>query len=330
MKPEAIRELGLRLVLEDMSARRLSSRHAADMQTGVRTFYTWIVKRSMPDPCTVSTRDLVTYRLWLTQQRSYRGGEALRATTVNQRFNAVRLLYSCLYRAGAMDTNPAHAVGGDLPGLKSTRRALSREEMTTFLDSLDVTTPIGMRDRALFELIYAAGLRVGEAARLKVGDIDFEQRLVRLRGKFDKDRVVPISEVARDILGAHLGYRRSQLDAWVFPGPQGARAPESLRGMSVSERFRTLLRRFGMDRPDISTHSIRHSTATHLLENGMGIRYVQELLGHSDIETTARYAHVLTDSIKKVHRKFHPREHELFEEADDDYQKRLARVFPAR
>ena len=144
-----------------------------------------------------------------------------------------------------------------------------------------------------------------------------------VRGKFDRDRMVPISEVACDFLRLYLGERIENGDAWIFTGYAGFTRGRHLTSASVSERFQTLLRRFGMDKPEISTHSIRHSTATHLLENGASIRHVQELLGHRNIESTVRYTHVMTDTITREYRKYHPREHELFEAVDADYDARL-------
>ena len=94
---------------------------------------------------------------------------------------------------------------------------------------------------------------------------------------------------------------------------------KNMRSKQISRIFRTYLRKFEMDSPNISTHSVRHSTATHLLDNGASVRHVQELLGHKNIETTVRYTHIQTDGLYKIFRKYHPREHELFEMVDDDY-----------
>lgn len=206
------------------------------------------------------------------------------------------------------------------------RRPLTREEITRFLESIDTGTRQGLKDRTLFELIYSSGLRVAEAAALKVGDIDFDRRVMVVRGKFDRDRMVPISCVAHDFLVLYLGDKIDDGDEWVFTGYGGPTRGRHMSSMGVSERFRTLVRRFGMDRPEISTHSIRHSTATHLLENGASIRHVQELLGHRCIESTVRYTHVMTDTLTREYRKYHPREHELFEAVDDDYDARLDSV----
>jgi integrase/recombinase XerC len=156
-----------------------------------------------------------------------------------------------------------------------------------------------------------------------VKDIDFDRREMIVRGKGERDRVVPFSKVAKEFLLVFLGKRIDDPDSWVFAGSRGSRVGQHIKSETISERFRDLLRRFEMDRPEISTHSIRHSTATHLLEHGASVRHVQELLGHKNIETTVRYTQIQSDGVFKVFRKYHPREHELFETVDDDYMKRF-------
>lgn len=189
----------------------------------------------------------MAYHTWLTQQASKRTGEPLKPGTVNDRFQMVRKLYSCMYRARLIPENPTHGLKvemADPGGWK--RRPLSKAEITQFLDSIDTGSAQGLKDRTLFELIYSSGLRVNEAASLKVADIDFERRFIVVRGKFDRNRKVPISEVAS-----------------------------------------AFLKRYGMDKPEISNHSIRHSTATHPREHelfeGVGeeyIRRLQAVVGH--------------------------------------------------
>lgn len=330
MTSEAARELAARLVEQEMTGRRYASHSKVLVRRAVRDFLRWASRRGTGDVRELGKRDLLSYHAHLCGRKSKKTGEPLAPTTVNARFSAVRLLYSCLYREGALSENPAQGLDLDLPEPAGwRRRPLTREEVTRFLESIDIGTPQGLKDRTLFELIYSSGLRVAEVAALKVGDIDFERRLMVVRGKFDRDRMVPISEVARDFLRAHLGTKLDQPEAWVFVGFGGATRGRHMASMSVSERFRTLLKRFDMDRKEISTHSLRHSTATHLLENGASVRHVQELLGHRDIETTVRYTHVMTDGLAKVFRKHHPREHELFEVVDDEYEARLASLIAA-
>lgn len=327
MTSESAKELGLRLVAEELTARRCTECTRNAVSKAITDFYRWASRQAKGDVRSFGKKELSAFFAHLCRQVSKRSGEALRPKTINARFEAVRLLYSCLYRSGAITENPCHGLILALPDPKAwTRRPLTREEITSFLESLDVTSPVGLRDRALFELIYSSGLRVNEAACLKVGDIDFERRLMVVRGKFDRDRMVPVSEVARDFLVEYLGPKIESPEAWVFAGTRGATKLGHIRSATISERFRELLRERNMDKPELSTHSIRHSTATHLLENGASVRHVQELLGHRNIESTVRYTHVMTDSLAKVYRRHHPREHELFEEVDEEYLARLSRL----
>lgn len=320
MTPAAVREMGLRLVEEEMSARRFAEGSKRAVRIALRDFYRWVQKRKKGDLGSYGKRDFLRYLSVLSSQASKRTGEALVPSTINQRLSSVYLLYSCLYRSGVIAENPTHGLDLRVPEPRAwRRRPLTREEITKFLETIDLETPTGLRDRTLFELLYSSGLRVGEAASLRVKDIDFERRLMIVRGKFDRDRMVPISEVAHDFLVHYLGTRIDNPEAWIFPGRDGR-----LAQTTISERFRELLRRFDMDRPEISTHSIRHSTATHLLENGASVRHVQELLGHRDIESTVRYTQVMTDGLAKVYHAHHPREHELLAEVDEDYRRRLA------
>jgi len=331
MKFDTAKALGLKLVEEEMSSRRLTEASKTQIRLALRDFLRWASQRGTPDFTLLAKKDLMSFHQWLCRQKSKRTGEPLSVSTVNSRFHALQLLYSCAYRSGLIEENPMHLLDLKLPessGWK--RRPLTRAEITTFLESLDVQTPVGLKDRALFELIYSSGLRVSEAAGLRVCDIDFDRRQMIVRGKFDRDRVVPVSEVAIQILRLYLGDRIDNVDAWVFTGSRGATKAGHLRANSISERFRDLLRRYAMDKKEISTHSIRHSTATHLLENGASVRHVQELLGHSCIESTVRYTHVMIDGLTKVYRRHHPREHELFEVVDQEYTHRLERAFRHR
>lgn len=328
---ESSRELALRLVEEEMSARRLGEHSKITVRAALRDFLRWASRRGTPDIRSFGKKELLSYHAWLCKETSKRTGEALAASTINYRFTIVLHLYSCLYRAAVIPENPGHGLELNLPESGGwRRRPLTRSEITSFLEAIDTTTTQGLKDRTLFELIYSSGLRVNEAASLCVGDIDFERRLMVVRGKFDRDRVVPISEVAHDFLVLHLGEKIEEREAWVFVGSAGPTKGGHLRSSSVSERFRLLARRFGMDRPEISTHSIRHSTATHLLENGASIRHVQELLGHSNIESTVRYTHVMIDGLSQVYRKHHPREHELYEVVDEEYHRRLEAILRSR
>ena len=324
MTSQGVRDLARHLVEEEMGARRFGVRTRVMIRAAQNEFFRYVSRRHSGELCAIGKKELLAYHAYLVDRKSKRTGERLSASTINNLFQSVRMVFSVLYRSGVILENPAHGLKLELPlpaGWR--RRPLTREEITRFLESIDPATRQGLKDRTLFELIYSSGLRVAEAAALKVSDIDFERRVMVVRGKFDRDRMVPISEVAHDFLLLYLAGRNDDGDAWVFSGYAGPTRHRHLTPESVSERFRTLLRRFGMDKPEISTHSIRHSTATHLLENGASVRHVQELLGHTCLESTVRYTHVMTDALTREYRKYHPREHELFEAVDSGYDARL-------
>jgi len=241
--------------------------------------------------------------------------------TLSDRYNAVKILFSALCRAGLLEENITSGVQFELPkreGLQ--RQAFSAEAMAEILETMDVDTPAGLRDRALFELIYSSGLRVSEAANLLIKDISLNRREMIVRGKFARDRVVPFTREAQKYLALYLKDRIFDKDGPVFRGVYGKGA---LRPDSVGRRFTDLLKKHNMKRRELSAHSIRHATASQLLDNGAGIRHVQELLGHRNLETTVRYTHVNGERLGKFFRKYHPQEHDLFDAVDDEYKKRL-------
>jgi site-specific recombinase XerD len=323
MSPDAAKALGLELFTADLVSRRVGSQYVAHGRGVILHFYHWASAHKLPDIRTARPKDLLRFRDFLSAQLSKTSGLQLKNSSVNGRFSFIRQLYAVLYRAGIMTGNPAGQLTQGLPDNGVTRRAMTEDEIGRFLDAIDTTTAQGLRDRALFELIYAAGLRISEVAQLKVTHVDFSTRIMRIRGKGDKDRMVPISEVAKDVLLEYLGPRREIAEAWLFPGSRGGNTNEPVRPGSISERFRTLSRRFGMEKPNVSTHSVRHATASHLLDHGVNVRQVQELLGHASAETTARYTHVVTDHLRRQFQRYHPREQALYTELDPAYLARL-------
>ena len=326
MTGDAVRELALELSRQEMKGNRLKKESQAAALNAQRDFLDWTEKKGYALE-RMGRGELREYHGELCAVCSKKTGERLSAHTINDRFHAVQVLFSLLYREEVIGENPAQNLRLELPEAGGiTRRPLTREEITGFLEHLDTGTAQGLKDRTLFELIYSSGLRVAEAAGLKVKDIDFDRREMTVRGKGDRDRVVPFSKVAKEFLLLFLGVKADMPDAWVFCGSRGSRTGEHIRSGSISERFRVLLRRYDMDKKEISTHSIRHSTATHLLENGASVRHVQELLGHKNIETTVRYTHMQNEAVARMYRKYHPQEHEYFKAVDEDYIKRLFSV----
>jgi integrase/recombinase XerD len=293
-------------------------------------FYEYLKsEHGLDDLRDVSSNEIKSYISYLHNTVSPRTNKPYARNTISQKTAAVRLLFKSLYVNELILTNPAQDVSYNPKDDKGRREVMKEEELAAFLDGIDTHQRLGLRDRTCFELMYSSGLRCAEAANLKIGDIDFEKRLLLIRkSKFDKDRVVPISQVALSFLNKYLSGRKNK-DEYVFLGNSGKLTPNA-----VGHRFRDLMKRYGLQRNHVSAHSVRHSTATHLLEHGAGVRYVQELLGHESIETTVRYTHMLYDSLKRIYKSYHPRENEYFKEVDEDYIRKveelLAKVKRAR
>lgn len=194
----------------------------------------------------------------------------------------------------------------------------SENEMEDFLNAIDPATGCGLRDRCVFELMYVTGMRIGEAVKLNTDDIDFSHNEVLIRqGKGRKDRIVPLGTVAKRFLEKWVKKVRpyflkkaSEDDGALFLSAKGTRASQGL----VRWRMRRYLKEAGIAKEGLTPHSIRHSTATHLLRNGADIVFVAELLGHESLVTTQAYTSQIVDGLKKTHKTYHPRENELYPE----------------
>jgi site-specific recombinase XerD len=190
------------------------------------------------------------------------------------------------------------------------------------LDSLDINRRFGHRNRALFELLYSSGLRIGEALRLNLEDIELKERVLTVRGgKGGKDRVVPFSEAAAAFLRLYIEGERKYFTKFVKreENPLYLTAKGRMSRDSAELYFQRALKQLGLLEPKRTLHSIRHSTATHLLESGADINQVAELLGHESLETTVSYTHLGMESIRRAYKTAHPRENNLYEEITDEY-----------
>ncbi|MBW2467687.1 MAG: site-specific tyrosine recombinase XerD [Deltaproteobacteria bacterium] len=268
------------------------------------------------------SRDLIRYRNFLAQQKKGTFTEhdtplilkylihlrksGLVARSRARHLVAIRGFYRFLVQEKILRHNPAKLV--DLP---KTRLALpdvlSREDIERLLQVPDTDKPLGVRDAAMLELLYAAGLRVSELVHVKLQDINLEAGFVRIFGKGAKERIVPIGMQAKEKIEIYLKtVRPEQLKQSSSPFVFIARADRPM----TRQGFWKLLRRYAVKaglHKNITPHSLRHSFASHLLEGGADLRAVQVMLGHVDISTTQIYTHVTRDHLKQLHRKFHPR-----------------------
>ncbi len=238
---------------------------------------------------------------WLAEMRA----EGLAASTVARRIAALRSFFRHQMLLGARDDNPAAAL--QLP--KRSRklpRTLSPAEAERLIDAATGTTPRAMRDRALVEVMYGAGLRVSEATGLHRRSVDLDDRLVRALGKGSKERLVPLGRPAVDALRRYIAFGRPHLDsrnrAELFLNARGG--PLTRAGAFLI--LRRLAEKAGLEPQRVHPHLLRHSFATHLLEGGADLRSVQELLGHADLSTTELYTHVSDRRRRELYFRAHP------------------------
>ena len=252
------------------------------------------------EPSGVSAGDILRF---VSEMR--RSG--LSARTVRRRMVTIRGFFGHLQLRGDIGQNPA----GNLDVTKVPRLlpdVLNPEDMERLLEQPDTDRPRGLRDRAMMETMYAAGLRVSELTGLKTGDVNYEAGFVRVFGKGAKERLAPLGDVALDWL---VRYRdearpvltRGGLSQYLFPG-RGGKGPISRQAFWQKVKGYALQAGIGRS---ITPHTFRHSFATHMLEGGADLRTVQVLLGHSSITTTQIYTHVSREHLREVHRKYHPR-----------------------
>jgi integrase/recombinase XerD len=246
----------------------------------------------------VTRENLSTYLLMLSKGISPR--------SLARSLSSIKGFYRFLVAEGRLESNPARLQEAPrlprrLPG------ALSMNEVERLLSQPDPSTPTGLRDQAMLELLYATGLRVSELVHLKVFDLNMEAGFLRTLGKGAKERLVPVGAKALGSVKEYLLYGRRPLIRDANPPFLFLNG----RGKALTRQgFWKIIRAYGrkaLIRRKISPHSLRHSFATHLLEGGADLRSVQLMLGHADISTTQIYTHVTRERLKQIHEQFHPR-----------------------
>jgi integrase/recombinase XerC len=255
-------------------------------------------------PADWATIDHLTIRLYLGHLYQ---GKRIKRTSVIRKLATLRTFFRYLKREGIVEKNPAKMVATPKGG-ENLPHALSVDEAFRLLAVPDGTTPLGSRDRAILELLYSSGLRVGELTSLDLHDLDLGGGMVRVMGKGGKERIVPIGSKATEALSTYLA-RRGELmkegqsaPQYLFLNHRGGR----LTPRSVARMIKKYLPQGGIVK-ETSPHTFRHSFATHLLDAGADLRGIQELLGHASLSTTQRYTHVSSAKLMEVYDRTHPR-----------------------
>jgi integrase/recombinase XerD len=268
-------------------------------------------------------RDLSKFAAWLQTQRGvsilettpadiqgflahlYTQQKA-KATSTSRAISSLKRLFRYQLRQNKILTDPTLQIATPkLP--RSLPKSLTEEDVELLINAPDVNTPLGMRDRTMFEVLYATGLRVSELVSLSVAQVSLDMGVVRVMGKGSKERLVPLGEEALDWLQKYLKEMRpvllaSRLSDAMFVTQRG----EAMTRQMFWYLIKKHAKHGGIHKP-LSPHTLRHAFATHLLNHGADLRVVQMLLGHSDISTTQIYTHVARERLKALHAKHHPR-----------------------
>ncbi|SIS37016.1 site-specific tyrosine recombinase XerD [Salimicrobium flavidum] len=282
-----------------------------------------IVERGLADNTVQSyKRDLKQYLIYLEQKESIRNFDEVTrhhimqylytlndrgksASTIARLLSSIRLFHQFLIREKKTDKDPSLHIETPKKERKLPK-ILSSADVEKLLE-LPVTDPLSARNKAMLEMLYATGLRVSELVSLKVSDLHLTMGFVRCLGKGEKERIVPLGEMARESVKAYLSGPRESLvnkkeTKELFVNHHG----NALSRQGFWKVLKAVAKDVGVTE-DITPHTLRHSFATHLLENGADLRAVQEMLGHADISTTQIYTHVSKTRLQDVYRSFHPR-----------------------
>lgn len=233
--------------------------------------------------------------------------KGLAAATIARKLAAIKAFYRFMTAEGYMDANPAEVVEAGTKGIKLPR-VLSEDEVVRLLNQPDITTAEGFRDRTMLEVLYATGMRVSELINLTLERVDLNMKYIIAFGKGSKERIVPLGSVAAEFLQQYLEKVRPKL---THAGRNTNIVFLAFGGHELTrQRFWQIIRACGRKaniNKALTPHILRHSFATHLLDNGADLRSVQELLGHSDISTTQIYTHLTNKRLRDIYAKAHPR-----------------------
>jgi site-specific recombinase XerD len=297
---EATWSAALRLFDDGLRARGLAERTRRAYGVDLGQLAEW-AEAAGREPGDLSPRDLRRFAGVLSERGASK-------STVARKLAAVRTFYGLLLERGEVEANPADLVASPkrdsyLP------RVLKAGEVAELLERIPASTPLDLRDRAMFELAYSAGLRSEEIVNLDVESVDPDGEEVRVEGKGGRTRVVPCGEPAWRAIETYLARVRPELAA--VDGSQEralflSRSGRRLSTSDVRRRLRVQVRRAALQ-AGVSPHTLRHSFATHLLEGGADLRAIQELLGHSSISTTQTYTRVESQRLRRAYSRAHPR-----------------------
>ena len=280
--------------------RGLSDNYQLSTRRSLTEFSEWCSKLRQITSTSAVTQPLISD--YLGERK--RGG--LAAASIKLIVVALKIFFRFLATKGVVERDPTATM--TLPRIERyLPETLNEMQVEQLIDSIETKHPLGLRDRAIVELLYASGLRISELANARLENLNSEERILRVTGKGNKTRLVPVGRKACEAIAAYVSAERPKFvkrrtGSEIFLSARGTKLTTVRIWQIVKERAQ----RSGLT-TNIYPHLLRHSFATHLLSNGADLRIIQEMLGHADISTTQIYTHVDQQRLKAVHRKFHPR-----------------------
>ncbi|QJS98815.1 site-specific tyrosine recombinase XerD [Dolosigranulum pigrum] len=294
---EALAEYIIYLKIE----RGLSANTVISYKRDIEKYLTFLTEKKITQLDEVSRFEILDFLQTLRQS-----GAA--DNSIIRMVSSLRKFHQYLKRESIVSDDPMQLI--DTPKKASTLpKAISPQAVEQLLEAPDTTTPLGVRDRTILELMYATGLRISELVNLKLSDMHLTMGFIQTMGKGEKERIIPLGEIASQWLDHYLDGARvylqdqsAETSEYVFLNSRG----KGLSRQGVWKKVKQLALEAGIDQ-NVTPHTLRHSFATHLLENGADLRMVQELLGHADISTTQIYTHITKTRLKQVYSDYHPR-----------------------
>jgi integrase/recombinase XerD len=280
--------------------RGLSENYQVSTRRSLAEFAQWCLRRHSLESAGVVTIDHITEYL------GDRKRAGLAAASIKLIVVALKIFFRFLLSKKVVRRDPTETLS--LPRIERyLPETLNEIQVEQLLEAIDTTAPLGLRDRAIVELLYASGLRISELANARLENFNAEDRILRVIGKGNKTRLVPVGRKACEALAAYLSGERPKLVGRrtgneIFLSARGTK----MTTVRLWQIVKKNARKSGLE-ANVYPHLLRHSFATHLLGNGADLRIIQEMLGHADISTTQVYTHVDQQRLKAVHRKFHPR-----------------------
>jgi integrase/recombinase XerC/integrase/recombinase XerD len=286
---------------QDLARRAVAAKTRRAYAGDSRQFAEWATRRGL-EPASIGVRDLRRYLASLAES-----GKA--SSTIARKLAVLRGLLRVQTEIGSRGENPAELLSSPKRPQRLPR-VLKPDEVAALLDRIPASTPLELRDRALFELAYSSGLRAEELVSLELESLDFDAECVRVEGKGSKTRLVPVGEHAREALERYLDRGRPALDVRNQRALLLSKSGRRLSTSDVRRRLRIWSRQAASRAPaviDAHPHALRHSFATHLLDGGADLRSIQELLGHASISTTQVYTRVESRRLRAAYARAHPR-----------------------